>query len=542
MNALASQNTQRKNAFLSDAVLFRFASVLPTGLLAGFEEVGAFVASKEASDLARLANVHRPSLRREDEWGDAVQQLEIHPAYHALQRRSKLAGLASSLWEQGTAENGARYQARAMRLYLMAGLETGHLNEIMLNSAAIAALIGETDLFQNWQNALLSRQHDFSTRPISVKKAATLTFAFDDGMQVSRGDKHVASASRVSFDSNTSRDLYRIDAVKGSVINPMADGYFVTAGVGGQTSCFLVPRLQENGMLNGDLSIDFLNHRSGECSVPEGQVSFHQSHGWLIGQLGDGEKVIRDIETMIRFDQAIISAGVLRAALQSGVNFFRRGNPRQALSPLTERVFADLALDVTAAQCLVIRLARAFDQAAHDRSEAAFARIMTPIIAMHVNQLVVPISGEIIAQVGKNAFHVDSRLSRMLHDAPARAMQGAGGNDLVNDTVRMAEKAPGLFQQLLDKIALDIGAAGPKTVEILKAAAQVAASDIGAGRLFVEQMAYAGAAAALRQTDMDHITAAYVESRLGGQWRSSYGMLSARHNAGHILGTLYPAV
>ena len=70
----------------------------------------------------------------------------------------------------------------------------------------------------------------------------------------------------------------------------------------------------------------------------------------------------------------------------------------------------------------------------------------------------------------------------------------------------------------------------------------MAASDIGAGRLFVEQMAYAGAAAALKQMDMDHVTAGYVESRLGGQWRSSYGMLSARHHAGHILDTLYPTV
>ena len=130
MSTLPNQNMMRKNAFLDDAVLFRFSSLLPTPLLAGFEEIGAFVASREAQDLARLANIHRPVLRRENEWGDGIQQLETHPAYHALLRRSRQAGLCSSLWENGPAENGVRYQSRAIRLFLIAGLETGHLNEL----------------------------------------------------------------------------------------------------------------------------------------------------------------------------------------------------------------------------------------------------------------------------------------------------------------------------------------------------------------------------------------------------------------------------
>lgn len=542
MSTLPNQNIMRKNAFLDDAVLFRFSSLLPTPLLAGFEEIGAFVASREAQDLARLANIHRPILRRENEWGDNLQQLEIHPAYHALLRRSRQAGLCSSLWENGPAENGVRYQSRAIRLFLMAGLETGHLNEITSTSAGISALIGESDLFSGWKNVLLSRQHDYSARAITAKRSATLTFANEDISNNFQNPAQVSAATRISFDSASGRDLYRIDAVKQSVLNPTADGYFVTAEVGGQKCCFFVSRFLENGALNGNISIDFLVHRAGECSAPEGQVSFHNSLGWLIGKIGEGDRVVRDVETMMRFDQAVISAGVLRAALQTGINFFRRFNPRQVLPPLTERIFADLALDVVASQCLVMRLARAFDNAASNRGEAAFARIMTPIVAIHINELVVPVVGEIIAQMGAQAYMFDSRMARMLVDAPMRSMKGNGGNDIVIDTIRLGERAPGLFQGLLDQIGRDIGPAGPKTVEILNAAARVAANDIGAGRLFIEQMAYAGAAAALQQADMNHITAAYIESRLGGQWRSSYGMLSARHHAGHILDTLYPAV
>lgn len=534
-------HTTRKNAFLSDVLLFRLAAQLPSGLLAGFEDVGGFVASREGRDLSRLANCYRPRLRREWERGGFVEQLEQHPSYHALQRRSRQVGLASSLWEESGAENGCRYQARAVRLALIAGLETGHLNEITTLSAASAVLLGEADLFHNWQNILLSRQYDFSSRPALQKKAGSLACAFTDVEEQSRPLVKAASAHKISYDDTTNRDLYRINASKTNIIQPMADGYFVSADVDGYLSCFLVPRFQESGAMNGMIRVEHLIDRAGERSVAEGQVTFFNSHGWLLGQVGDGARVIKDMDTMICFDHAVISAGVLRAALQYGVDFYRESSPKYVLSSLTERIFADIALDVAGAQALVMRLAKAFDKAAHDRSEAAFARIMTPIIACHINQLVVPILGEIIAQVGDSSFMEGGLLSQMFFDVPVRLLKGRGGNDLVGEIVQMAHKAPGLFQQLLEKIAVDIGSAGPGTVGILKTAIQVAATDGGAGRLFVEQMAYAASAAALSHCDIESITNAYIESRLGGQWRSSYGMLSARHNAGQILQALYPA-
>ncbi|RDU12576.1 acyl-CoA dehydrogenase family protein, partial [Citrobacter freundii] len=48
--------------------------------------------------------------------------------------------------------------------------------------------------------------------------------------------------------------------------------------------------------------------------------------------------------------------------------------------PLMQRVLADMALDVAGATALSMRLARAFDMAASDRAEAAFARCMTPVV------------------------------------------------------------------------------------------------------------------------------------------------------------------
>ncbi len=531
-----------KNAFLSDTLMFRIASTLPKFLLTSFEEVGDFVASREAWELSCLANRYQPLLRYNDEWGQQAEKLEIHSSYQALQQYSRQAGLVTSLWENSTSESGVRYQARAIRLALSASLETGHLNEVIIASAAIAVLISDVELFKKWQNVLLSRQYDLSSKPIHSKKAASITCAFDD---VKQGEKYAfnfPSVKKISFDEKMGRDLYRLNVVKTNVVNPIVDGYLVSAELDGHLSCFLIPRIQENGALNGSIKIRHLLQRSGEFLTPEGVVDFQGSYGWLLGNIGEGPKVIKDIETMMRFDQSVVSAGVLRAALQLGIDFFRQKRPDQPLPPLTERIFADIALDIAATQALVLRLARAFDNAANDRSEAAFARIMTPIIAYHVSQLVVPIIGEIIAQLGIESFVEDNPLSQMLCNSPARIVRNISANQLVKDAILIAEKAPGLFHKLLEKIALDIGPAGPRAIEIIQSAVEMALANEGAGRFFVEQVAYAAAAASLRSTDIENVANAYMESRLGGQWRSSYGMLIARYNAGHLLNVLYPSI
>ncbi|WP_455481377.1 acyl-CoA dehydrogenase family protein [Bartonella sp. B12(2025)] len=542
MSAVSAQNARRKNAFLSDTLMFRIASTLPKFLLASFEEIGDFVVSHEARELSSLANRYRPVLHRHDEWGEPTEQLEIHASYKALQKYSRQTGLVTSLWENTTSENGVRYQARAIRLALSASLETGHLNEVIITSAAIAVLISDSELFKKWQSVLLSRQYDLSSKPVNSKKAAALTCAFDGVEKHEKYSFNFPCVKKISFDKKMGRDLYRLNIVKTNVINPMVDGYLVSADLDGHLSCFLVPRIQENGALNGTISIRHLVQRSGEFLTPEGVVDFQGSYGWLLGNAGEGIKIIKDIETMMRFDQSVISAGVLRAALQFGIDFFRKKIPDQPLPPLTERIFADIALDIAAAQALVLRLARAFDNAANDRSEAAFARIMTPIIAYHVSQLIIPIIGEIIAQLGIESFVEGNPLSQMLCNGPARIVRNNSANQLVKDAILIAEKAPGLFQKLLEKIAIDIGPAGPRAIEIIKSAVEMASANEGAGRFFVEQVAYAAAAASLRSTDIEHVANAYMESRLGGQWRSSYGMLIARYNAGHLLNVLYPSI
>src|SRR5690606_30083865 len=105
------------------------------------DTLGRFVLAAEAQDLARLANSEPPRLRTHDRQGRRIDQVEYHPAYHALMRRSTALGLASSIWENGNQDGALRHQARAARFYLTAELESGHLCPITMTSASLGALM-----------------------------------------------------------------------------------------------------------------------------------------------------------------------------------------------------------------------------------------------------------------------------------------------------------------------------------------------------------------------------------------------------------------
>ena len=110
------------------------------------------------------------------------------------------------------------------------------------------------------------------------------------------------------------------------------------------------------------------------------------------------------------------------------------------------------------------------------------------------------------------------------------------------DVLRVLKRGPGLFDEVLETIGRDLGMAGEGTVGVLRAAMQVALSDEGSGRIFAEQLALSAAAAELKRLGAGRIADAFVETRLGGQWRATYGMLDGRHDARMILDTLYPEV
>ncbi|CAG1011069.1 MAG: DNA alkylation response protein [Rhizobiaceae bacterium] len=525
------------NAWRGDPLLVQLAETFSPAVRKDLDVQGRFVMSPEAQDLARLANSELPKLRTHDRHGRRADLVEFHPAYHALMRRAVATGLHSSVWENGETEVGRRHQVRAARFYLTAELECGHLCPITMTSASLAALMASPKLFREWAPRVTTRKYDHSQKPPVEKAGLTLGM----GMTEKQGGTDVrANTTRAE---RAGGGFYRLSGHKWFMSAPMCDAFLMLAQAPEGLSCFLVPRILGDGNGNG-LHFQRLKEKLGNRSNASSEVEVDNAIGEMVGEPGAGVRTIMDMVTLTRLDCAVASAGLMRAGLAEAVHHCRhRSVFGTALidQPLMQRVLADMALDVAAATALAFRLARSFDEAASDRGEAAFARAMTAVVKYWVCKIAPPLLYEAMECLGGNGYVEEAPLARYYREAPVNAIWEGSGNVMALDVLRVLSKGPGLFGDVLAGIEKDLGATGAGTIGVLRAAMQVASSDEGSARILTEQLALSAAAAELRRLGAGRIADAFIETRLAGQWRGTYGMLDARHDARLIVDTLYPA-
>jgi putative acyl-CoA dehydrogenase len=254
-------------------------------------------------------------------------------------------------------------------------------------------------------------------------------------------------------------------------------------------------------------------------------------------------RTILEMVTLTRLDCALASAGIMRASVAEAVHHCRQRKvfgKTLIEQPLMVRVIADMALDVAATTALSMRLARAFDAAATDSREAAYVRIMTPVIKYWVCKIAPALIYEAMECLGGSGYVEERPMARHYREAPVNAIWEGSGNVMALDVLRALGEEPRNFEIVVEMIANDLGAFSKRTVDVLKAATALAQRDEGAARLLVEQLALSAAAAELYRMGAGRIADAFAETRLAGAWRTTYGMLDMRFDAGQIVSLLYP--
>ena len=91
--------------------------------------------------------------------------------------------------------------------------------------------------------------------------------------------------------------------------------------------------------------------------------------------------------------------------------------------------------------------------------------------------------------------------------------------------MRVLRKASEPLEAVLANIEDALGGTAKSTLNVLRAATAVALADEGSARILTEQLAMTVAAAALRRRFPAVIADAFLETRLGKPWRTTYGML-----------------
>jgi putative acyl-CoA dehydrogenase len=525
------------NLFTSDPGLGALVEGLPQALVDQLSQYGAEWGTPETFELARLANAQPPSLRSFDPTGNRIDAVEFHPAFHALMRRSVAAGLQCSVWDAAGEEADARTVARSARLYMTSAVEAGHLGAMMMTNAAVAALAHTSDLADAWLPRIRTRRYDSSPRPLSAKANALVGFGFAE----KQGGSDLNASTTAATQSGSA---WVLTGHKWFLSAPASDGFIVLAQIANQgLTCFLVPRYLPDGSLN-NIRLMRLKDKLGHRSLPTAEAEFDHAHGWLIGEQGRGLEAIGDLLALLRLDFSVAAAGGMRSALAEAVHFsrYRRAAGHELIDqPLMSRVLADMALDAVAAAALVFRLAESYDRAADSPAEAAFLRLMTPAVKYWVTKVAPAVIGEAMECVGGNGYVEDWRLARLYRDAPANSMWEGGGNVMALELMSVLRKSSEPLEVVLANIEDALGSAAKSTLNVLRAAAAVALADEGSARILTEQLAMTVAAAALRRRFPSVVADAFLETRLGKPWRSTYGMLDSRFDARAFVNYLCPA-
>src|SRR5690606_27730845 len=164
-----------------------------------------------------------------------------------------------------------------------------------------------------WEPRLTSEVYDRGLRPAEQKAGAL----FGMGMTEKQGGSDVranATAARPLAEDGT----YALTGHKWFCSAPMSDGFLVLAQAPGGLTCFLVPRVLDDGSRNVFL-IQRLKDKLGNRSNASSEVEFSGTTAFLVGEEGRGVRTIIEMVARTRLDCVLGTAAGMRQSVAEAV-------------------------------------------------------------------------------------------------------------------------------------------------------------------------------------------------------------------------------
>jgi putative acyl-CoA dehydrogenase len=312
----------------------------------------------------------------------------------------------------------------------------------------------------------------------------------------------------------------------------MSDAFLILAQAPGGPTCFLLPRVLEDGRRN-PFRITRLKDKVGSRSVASAEVELDGSWAVRVGAEGRGLRVLQGTISASRMDSAFTSIGVIRHAVVRATHHARNrtafGSPLVD-KPLMQNVLADLALESEAATMLGMRLA-----AAVDAGQTQLLRVAVPVAKYWICKRAIPVVAEAVECLGGNGYVEDHGLGRVFRDAPVASLWLGTGNVNALDVLRAMSLQPRSMEVLLAEIDRGRGAdhrldeAMDEVAGFLQAAAREARRDPaaveGGARWMVERLAVVYQASLLVQYAPQPVSSAFLATRVAGGGGALFGTL-----------------
>jgi putative acyl-CoA dehydrogenase len=462
---------------------------------------GALVGTEEAIRWGFQANENPPMLRTHDRFGNRVDEVEFHPAYHHLMRMSLAHGLHNLNWAQP--QPGA-HVARAALMFLASQNEQGHTCPVSMTWSSVPALRHAPELAAEWLPRLKSTEYDPRFRAAHDKTSATIGM----GMTEKQGGSDVR-ANTTRAEAVSARE-YLITGHKWFCSAPMCDAFLILAQAGGGLTCFLLPRWTPDGERNR-FHLQRLKNKLGNRSNASSEVEFQSAWATRIGEEGRGVATIIDMVQHTRLDCVIGSAALLRQGFAQALHHARHRKAFGKLlidQPLMQNVLADLALESEAATLLMMRLARAFE------NEPAFARLATAVAKFWISKRAPMFIAEALECLGGNGYVEETILPRLYREAPLNSIWEGSGNVICLDILRALKKEPASVEAVLAELREARGADARYDSFLDSLEHELRRADESGARRLAEQLALALQASLLLRHSPHEISDAFCATRL----------------------------
>jgi acyl-CoA dehydrogenase len=413
-------------------------------------------ASDELDEWALVADRNPPTLQHRTRRGEAVQHIDKHPDYVALERVAYAElGLAAMSHRPNPPAPLVKYALT----YLFVQAEFGLCCPVSMTDSLTRTLrrFGTPELVARYLPNLASQDFDtlFQGAMFMTEQAA--------GSDVGR----IATRAVRSTNAN-GEDVWHLHGDKWFCSNTDADLAMVLAHAEGAPAgikglaLFLLPKTLPDGTRNS-YRIVRLKDKLGSRSMASGEIVLEGAQAYLIGEVGRGFHQMADMINMSRLSNGVRAAGLMRRALTEALHVARH---REAFGrklidmPLMQRQLLKMMLPAEQARSMFMQIATLLPRAdGGDELAAKCVRILTPLIKYRACRDARRVTGDAMEVRGGVGYIEEWSDPRLVRDAHLGSIWEGTSNIVALDVARAA-KREGALESLGRYVHAQIAEAG----------------------------------------------------------------------------------
>lgn len=492
---------------------------------------GRLAGSSHVRRLGDLAEAHQPVLHTHDRNGHRIDEVEYDPAYHELMSTAIDNGLGGTPWVDN---RDHAHLIRAVKFSAWQSSDVGHTCPVTMTYAAVPALQADPDLASEYVPGLSNGIYDSSFIAPSAKGGLIA------GMSMTEKQGGSDVRANTTYAVEQPDGTYQITGHKWFTSAPMSDILLTLAQTSAGQTCFILPRVLQDGTRNS-IAIQRLKNKLGNKSNASSEIEYNKAIGWRLGEEGRGVRTIIEMVNMTRLDVSMTSAALMMIGLTRASHHARHRDAFGAPlinKPLMRNVLVDLAVEAESSTLAGMWLAHLTDRVHQgDEDATLLRRLALPATKYYVCKRAPEHAAEALECLGGNGYVEDSGMPRLYREAPLGSIWEGSGNVAALDVLRVLSRSPEAFDLLNARFESQQGTDQrfDQFTQSLKHRVGSAVDLEFDARTLAGDLALAVQASILLEHGNASVTDVFLQTRLSRQWGTTYGTLPSANGSDAIL-------